>query len=75
MTIVSTLLALALAAPAAPAPAATEAKAERKICKREETSVSRMAKKICMTADQWRAQQRGGSGGVPAGASRESGLR
>ena len=37
-----------------------EAKAERKICKREAVTESRMgAKKICLTAAQWKARQDG----------------
>jgi hypothetical protein len=45
------------AAPAAK-PAAKPAKAERKICKTEAQSESRLGgKKICLTAAQWRARQ------------------
>lgn len=46
---------------AAPAPQATEApKAERKICKREESTESRLGgKRVCLTAEQWRERQRG----------------
>ena len=47
--------------PAAEAPAApvaqTEApKAERKICKSEQVSGSMRAKRVCLTASQWRAR-------------------
>jgi hypothetical protein len=49
------------AAPAPAAPAATETpKAERKICKREMDTTSRMgSKKICMTAAEWKSRDIG----------------
>ena len=49
--------------PEATAPAAVEAgkdqaKEERKICKREDDTTSRMgSKRICLTASQWRARE------------------
>jgi len=51
---------------AAPAPQAAEApKAERKICKREESSESRLgAKRVCLTAEQWRERQRAATSGL-----------
>jgi len=51
----------AAAAPAPVAPAAAEApKEERKICKREMDTTSRMgSKKICMTAAEWKARDSG----------------
>ena len=54
--------AAAEAAPAPAAPAATSAeateapKAERKICKSEQVSGSMRAKRVCLTASQWRAR-------------------
>jgi len=43
------------------APQGAEApKAERKICKREESTESRLGgKRVCLTAEQWRERQRG----------------
>ena len=50
------------AAPAAPAPATAEApKKERKICRREEATESRLGgKRICLTAAEWQARSAGG---------------
>ena len=47
-----------------PAPAAVEApKEDKKICKREEASESRLgAKRVCLTAAQWRDRQTGVKG-------------
>jgi hypothetical protein len=62
-------LAVVLASPAAVAADADAPaqKKERKICKRDPNSGSRMEKKICRTAAQWkRAQQNGGDVSVPA---------
>ena len=61
------LLATADQAPAAPAatapapaPAAAPAPAdERKICKRDESSGTRFAKRICLTEAEWRARDVG----------------
>ena len=48
----------------AQAPAAVEApKEEKKICKREEATESRLgSKRVCLTAAQWRARQTGVKG-------------
>jgi hypothetical protein len=56
----------AAAATTATVPQATEAlKAERKICKREDATESRLAaKRVCLTADQWRDRQRGATTGL-----------
>lgn len=44
----------------APAPAAEAPKAERKICKSQGVSESRMgAKRICLTAAEWKARDTG----------------
>jgi hypothetical protein len=53
-------LAAAETAPTTAAPAQAEApKAERKICKREDATESRLgAKRVCLTAEQWRERQR-----------------
>ena len=49
----------------APAPQATETKAERKICKREEATESRLGgKRVCLTAEQWRERQRRATSGL-----------
>lgn len=55
------VLFLAQAAPAtAIQPAAEGPKAERRICKREESTESRLGgKRVCLTAEQWRERQRG----------------
>ena len=55
----SVLLLASDAAAAAPAPASTEApKEEKKICKREMATESRMgSKRVCLTAAQWRERQ------------------
>lgn len=49
------------AAPVQPAPVAEQApKAERKICKREMVSESRLgAKRVCLTAAQWKERESG----------------
>lgn len=51
----------AAVAPAPEAPVAAEAsKAERKICKREGSTESRLgSKRICLTAAEWRARDTG----------------
>ena len=45
---------------AAPSQSAAEApKSERKICKREDATESRLgAKRVCLTAEQWKERQR-----------------
>ena len=50
------------AAPAEPAPTTAEKpKAERKICRREEATESRVAaKRVCLTAAEWQARANGG---------------
>lgn len=54
------LLADVAAAPTTAAPIAEAPKAERKICKREAATESRLgAKKICMTAAEWKARDTG----------------
>ena len=48
----------AVAVPAPAAPAAEAPKEERKICKREMDSTSRMGgKKICLTAAEWKSRE------------------
>lgn len=55
----------ATAAGAQTVQSAEAAKAERKICKREAVTESRMgAKKICLTAAQWRVRESGGDTNV-----------
>jgi predicted transglutaminase-like cysteine proteinase len=56
----SSTAAATTAAPTQAAPQAAEApKAERKICKREEATESRLGgKRVCLTAQQWRERQR-----------------
>lgn len=50
----------AVVAPAADAPAAEAPKEEKKICKREGNTESRLgSKKICLTAAEWRARDTG----------------
>ena len=48
--------------PVSPAPTTAEApKAERKICRREEATESRLGgKRICLTAAEWQARSNGG---------------
>jgi len=49
----------------APAPSIEEAKEEKKICKREMASESRLGgKRVCLTAAQWRARSSGGVNGL-----------
>lgn len=48
----------ATATPPAPATAPAQAEA-RKICKRDESSGTRFAKRICLTEAQWRARDVG----------------
>jgi hypothetical protein len=68
MFVLSAFLLLATAdqapAAAAPAPASAPAAAsapvdERKICKRDESSGTRFAKRICLTEAEWRARDVG----------------
>ena len=52
----------ATAAPSLPTEVQTDEnpKAERKICKREDSTESRLGgKRVCLTAEQWRERQRG----------------
>jgi hypothetical protein len=48
----------ASAASVSPAPAATETK-QKKICRRTESSSSRMTKRVCRTETEWRTEDSG----------------